>query len=266
MENEFYFDERHQADYDNFISYYLYKHDKAQYEIFHRANDCDEKDAIMQAYCEKHESDEYDIARAGMIEVINDGIIKTPAYIDWEHCPFIYYRGDAYEKEMELDGWINSINNPQQRVELLNYLIGSADILYDYDKKKAVAHLKAMLPKHKAAAQERQKELKRQAAEERAKNKQPKEKPEYTLSVDEIIQYVRNAGSHTASAISDMLRYFAFEKDGWKKDVIKKKLLLLDTPVVVQGDLVQGNKNEANFQVPVGQVNQNVEHMNTNKE
>ena len=249
MEDKFNFNERYQADYDACILYYLYKHDKAQYEIFRDANGSDKKDAVMQVYCKTHKPDEYDMALFGMIALINDGVIKSPAFIDWEYLPFAGYRNEVYEREMEIDGWINLIDNPQQRIDIINYLIGSAEIIYGYDKKKAVAHLKAMLPKHKAAA----KEIARQVSEERAKNKQPKEKPEYVLSVDEMIQYVLNEDADAASAVRRMLRYFADEKEGWKSKAIKAML----EPIKSQN---------MNFYAPVGQVNQNVEHMHSKKE
>ena len=40
-----------------------------------------------------------------------------------------------------------------------------------------------------------------------------------------------------------MLRYFAFEKDGWSNSVIKNKIREIEAQVIVQGDLVQGDKN-----------------------
>ena len=249
MEDEFNFNERYQADYDAGILYYLYKHDKAQYAVFRDANGCDRKDAVMRVYCRTHKPDEYDMALLGMIALINDGVIMSPAFIDWEHLPFANYRDDVYEREMEIDAWINSISNPQQRIDIINYLIGSAEIIYGDDKKKAVAHLKAMLPKHKAAA----KELLRKAAEERAKVKPQKKKSDYVLSVDEMIQYVLNEDSDAASAIRRMLRYFADEKIDWNSKAIKAML----EPIKSQN---------MNFYAPVGQVNQNVEHMHSKKE
>ena len=225
------------------------------YYLYHRGYDR----AKYEEYAKQRKIFDTNTAFWGLTDMINDGWLKSPAFVDWNDMGYCV-------SQQSIKNFLLEIFEPQQRVVYLSFLIKNAELVYGSWKKEVTPILNQHLLRQKAEAENRQKELKRQAAEERAKNKQPKEKPEYTLSVDEIIQYVRNAGSHTASAISDMLRYFAFEKDGWKKDVIKKKLRLLDTPLIVQGDLVQGNKNEANFQVPVGQANQNVELMNTNKE
>lgn len=260
MESEFNFNELHQAGCDAGTIYYWYKYNRDQYDAYQNAHDYDAKELIIEKYWNEQRNAGYENI-TGIVDLINDGVIRHPAFIDWDNLRSMI---DYESYRHGIDGWIDRIKEPQKRVEIIDYLIKSAGVLFanSDDRKEVVIHLRGLLPKHKAAA----KELARQASEERAKNKQPKEKPEYTLSVDEIIQYVLSAGPHTASAISDMLRYFAFEKDGWKKDVIKKKLHLLDNPVIVQGDMVQGNKNEANYQAPVGQVNQNVEHMNTAKE
>ena len=76
---------------------------------------------------------------------------------------------------------------------------------------------------HTAAAKQRKEELKRKAAEEKAKNKKPKEKPEYILSVDEIIHYAKS-NPDAAVAISGMLRYYAFEKEAWFNKTIRDKI------------------------------------------
>ena len=74
------------------------------------------------------------------------------------------------------------------------------------------------------------------------------------LSVEEIIQYVREENPDAAPAVRAMLRYFADEKEGWNSKSVKALL----EPIKAQN---------INIYAPVGQVNAHVEHQtNTTKE
>lgn len=46
MEDDFYFDELHQADIDSRIAYYWYKYDREQYYTFQNAYDYDSRESI----------------------------------------------------------------------------------------------------------------------------------------------------------------------------------------------------------------------------
>ena len=124
-------------------------------------------------------------------------------------------------------------------------------------KKELLPGLKNLLSIQQEAAKLQKEELKRKAAAEKAKNKTPKEKPEYTLSLDEIINYVREENPDSAHAIKAMLRFFAMEKQGWGIQVVKNKIKQIDQQTLLQ----QTN----NFNAPVSQVvqEQKVNHLNT---
>lgn len=241
MDSEYYFDERHQADYDSGIQYYLEQHDPDVLDENYWCADYDVRDAIVEKYCEKHNTDISDIALSGLIAMINEDIIKSPAFIAWENIPcFLNFTDDLRHREMELDDWIELIKEPQKRVDLLNYWIQSADIIFPYDKKDAVTHLKAMLPKYKEAAKIRKQEL---AKEKAAQRKQTaKEKPEYVLSLDEIIEYVKTKSPESAPAIRAMLYDMMLHKEGWNKLSTLKKIDSMDVKIVHQGDNIYGNK------------------------
>lgn len=246
MDSEYYFDERHQADYDSGIQYYLEQHDPDVLDENYWCGDFDVRDAIVGKYCKEHCTEIGDIALSGLIEMINDDVIKSPAFVAWERIPcFIGFKIDTYS-EMDLDDWIELIKEPQKRVELLNYWIQSADLLYKYDKKDAVTHLKAMLPKYKEAAKIRKQEL---AKEKAAQRKQTaKEKQEYVLSIEEIINYTEIENPESASAIRAMLRYFATEKPRWNNKTLLNRIRQIGQQVIVMGDVVQGNKIANNIE------------------
>lgn len=246
MDSEYYFDERHQADYDSGIQYYLEQHDPDVLDENYWCGDFDVRDAIVGKYCKEHCTEICDIALSGLIEMINDDVIKSPAFVAWERIPcFIGFKFDTYS-EMELDDWIELIKEPQKRVELLNYWIQSADLLYKYEKKEAVTHLKAMLPKYKEAAKIRKQEL---AKEKAAQRKQTaKEKQEYVLSIEEIINYTEIENPESASAIRAMLRYFATEKPQWNNITLLNRIRQIGQQVTVMGDVVLGNKIANNIE------------------
>ncbi len=246
MVSDYLYDERHQADYDSGIQYYLEQHDPDVLDENYWCGDFDVRDAIVGKYCKEHCTEISDIALSGLIEMINDDVIKSPAFVAWERIPcFIGFKFDTYS-EMELDDWIELIKEPQKRVELLNYWIQSADLLYKYEKKEAVTHLKAMLPKYKEAAKIRKQEL---AKEKAAQRKQTaKEKPEYVLSIEEIINYTEIENPESASTIRAMLRYFATEKPKWNNKTLLNRIRQIGQQVTVMGDVVQGNKIANNIE------------------
>ena len=91
-----------------------------------------------------------------------------------------------------------------------------------------------LLSRHNNALKVHNEELKRKAAAEKAKNKTPKEKPEYTLSLDEIIKYVREENPDSAHVIRAMLRFFAMEKQGWETATVKSKIDQIKQQIIVQ--------------------------------
>lgn len=173
--------------------------------------------------------------------MFNDGWIKSPAFVDWNAMGYCI----SFQSIMN---FLQEIVEPQTRVDILAYLIKSAELIYGkWGKKELTPILKDLLETQKAASKVRKQELARQAAEERAKNTPRKEKPEYVLSVEEIIQYVCEEDVDARQVVSRMLRYFADEKKGWNIKAIKALMEPMKTQQVI-------------FNAPVGQVNNNVEH------
>ena len=172
----------------------------------------------------------------GLIDMFNDGWLKSPAYVDWvDMAMFVHSSG--------LSSFIHGIKEPQTRVDILTYLIQRQE---GASPRYELAPYKALLAESKEALKIRKQEL--------ASQKKPKkEKPEYVLSVEEIIQYVREENPDAAPAIRAMLRYFADEKDGWNSKSVKAML----EPIKAQN---------FNFYAPVGNAIGNVEQLNTPKE
>jgi hypothetical protein len=100
--------------------------------------------------------------------------------------------------------------------------------------------------KYKEAAKIRKQEL---AKEKAAQRKQTaKEKPEYVLSIEEIINYTEIENPESASAIRAMLRYFATEKPQWNKKTFLNRIRQIGQQVTVMGDVVLGNKIANNIE------------------
>ena len=176
----------------------------------------------------------------GLIKMFNDGWIKSPAFVDWRNVVYGWLTD-------HLAFFVAQIHDVEMRVEILKHFVANVDYIYNisrsWERTGTVAKLKNILNIHKEALKVQKEEEKRKAKEEKTKQKSQKQKPEYILSIDEIIQYVREENPESAYAIRAMLRYFAFEKDDWSNATIRNKIREIDQQVLVQGDYVQGNKN-----------------------
>jgi hypothetical protein len=192
------------------------------------------------------------IALWGLYKMFDDGWIKSPAFVDWKQFDFILRCCGLYifDHTKDIEQFIQQFQNPEARVSILTYFKDNINfIIKEKDVRKyMLPAIRNSLITHTAAAKQRKEELKRKAAEEKAKNKKPKEKPEYILSVDEIIHYAKS-NPEAAAAISGMLRYYAFEKEAWfnktirdKINEIEKNLLLIQAEKVSFEDKVDNVK------------------------
>ncbi len=223
MEQRFTYDQRHQADFDEGLIYYWYKNDKEQYEKYLNTVDFDDFVAISEHYCRQKNADEADIALLGLAALINDGCILSPAFVAWERIPcFLEVNDDPHFGSSPIDDLISLIKEPQKVVDLLTYLISSAEIVYPYNTREAVRYLKALLPKYKGAAKIRKQELARQAAEQRQTVKRPK--PELVLTLDDIIEYTHDENPEGAHSIRAMLYWMVTHRKGWSAPSIIKKI------------------------------------------
>ena len=185
------------------------------------------------------------IAYWGLIHMFNDGWIKSPTFVDWKDM-FLFFDIKS------IKCFIEPIYSIDTRIEILKHFIHNAEFLVGKNRKKELLPgIRNLLDIQQAAAKQRKEELKRQAAEEKAKNKKTKEKPEYTLSLDEIIKYVREENPDSAHVIRAMLRFFAMEKSGWSTTAVKKRIEQINSQNIfkVEGDYIAGDKNvEAEIQ------------------
>ena len=182
------------------------------------------------------------IAYWGLCRMFDDGWIKSPAFVDWRHFEgvldsiglYVFFRSSDTER------FIREFNNPDDRVAILKHFIDNIRyIIKDKDAKKYMLPVfKNLLSIQQEALKLHNEEQKRIEKEQKAKNKAPKEKPEYILSVDEIIHYAKN-NPDAAGAISGMLRYYAFEKEAWFNKTIRNKINEIEKHLLlIQADKV----------------------------
>ena len=232
------------ADKDKCCRYYKFDYDPVKF----------------QQWMQQHNYSEDLIAYWGLSQMFDDGWIKSPAFVDWRHFGnvlsniglYIFYRSKHTED------FIQEFNNPEDRVAILKHFIDNAKyIIREKDIRQYMLPVfKNLLSTHKEAARLHKEALKQQEKAEKAKNKTPKEKPEYILTLDEIINYVREENPDSAHVIRGMLRFFAMEKLGWSTTAVKKRIEQINQSTLV---------HQTNINAPVSQVvnNQHVDTLNT---
>ena len=155
---------------------------------------------------------ESNIAFWGLSDMINDGWLKSAAFVDWKEMAY------CVERPQSLKNLLLEINNPTKRVELLQFLIKDADNIFGQWKKETLPVLRNFLYRQQAA----ERIAKKQAAEQRKLAKQ--ERPELVLSVDEIIDYAVNTNPDGAHSIQAMLYYMVLHREGWNSKTVLKKI------------------------------------------
>jgi hypothetical protein len=186
------------------------------------------------------------IAYWGLIRMFNDGWIKSPTFVDWRDV-FLFFNNDIIKR------FVEAILKLDTRIDILKHFIHNAEFLVGKNRKKELLPgLKNLLSIQQEALKLHKEELKQKAAAEKAKNKTPKEKPEYILTLDEIINYVREENPDSAHVIRGMLRFFAMEKSGWSTAAVKKRIEQINQQTLVQ---------QTNYNAPVGQAVQE-QHVN----
>jgi hypothetical protein len=153
--------------------------------------------------------------------------------------------------------FIEEIHHYDTRIDILKHFIHNLEFLVGTNRKKELLPgLKNLLSIQQEAARLHKEALKQQEKAEKAKNKTPKEKPEYILSLDEIVNYVLEENPDAAHVIRAMLRFFAMEKSGWATAVVKKRIEQIKQQTLI---------HQTNINAPVSQVvnNQHVDNLNT---
>ena len=200
------------------------------------------------------------IAYWGLCRMFDDGWIKSPAFVDWRHFEGVLDSIGLYIflRSSDTERFIREFNNPDDRVAILkhfkdniNFIIKEKDV-----RKYMLPAIRNSLITHTEALKLHKEELKQKAAAEKAKNKTPKEKTEYILTLDEIINYVREENPDSAHVIRAMLRFFAMEKSGWSTTAVKKRIEQINHQTLV---------HQTNINAPVSQVvnNQHVDTLTT---
>jgi hypothetical protein len=190
------------------------------------------------------------IAYWGLIGMFNDGWIKSPTFVDWRDI-FLFFNNDIIKR------FVEAIFKLDTRIDILKYFISNAEFLFGKNRKKELLPgIKNLLNIQQEALKLHKEELKQQEKAEKAKNKTQKEKPEYILTLDEIINYVREENPDSAHVIRGMLRFFAMEKSGWSTAAVKKRIEQINQSMLVQ---------QTNINAPVSQVvnNQHVDTLTT---
>ena len=178
------------------------------------------------------------IAYWGLCRMFDDGWIKSPAFVDWRHFEgvldsiglYIFFRSS------DTESFIREFNNPDDRVAILKHFIDNIRyIIKDKDAKKYMLPVfRNLLNIQQEALKLHKEALKQQEKAEKAKNKITKEKPEYILSLDEIVKYVLDENPDSAHVIRAMLRFFAMEKQGWATATVKSKIDQIKQQIIVQ--------------------------------
>lgn len=206
------------------------------------------KDKFRQ-YMTQERLKDLTIALWGLYQMFDDGWIKSPAFVDWRDFDtrLRHYGMYIFDRSVDMEKFIKPIYNPEARVSILKYFKDNIEYFIPdkYTRKKMRPDINLLLSRHNNALKVHNEELKRKAAAEKAKNKTPKEKPEYTLSLDEIIKYVREENPDSAHVIRAMLRFFAMEKSGWSTAAVKKRIEQINSQNIfkVEGDYIAGDKN-----------------------
>ena len=183
---------------DQCIAYYEFEYDKERIKQYERQNDYSDEILIFW----------------GLQQMFNDGWIKSPAFVNWKSLYLCI-------NPRSIGNFIEGIYERKTGVEILKHLIKMADTIYPlYDIKDTKNKLKDLLCRYQAGA----KEQARQQAEEKKKDRSKKEKLNYTITLDEIIEYAEFENTDSAPTIRAMLRYFKDTKDGWDTATIKKKI------------------------------------------
>lgn len=210
----------------------------ANREKCYRYYSIDYDDNMFKKWMRQYGYDELQISYWGLEQMFNDEWIKSPAFVDWKD-----FR--VFHSLPQIEAFAENIYDLDMRVAILTYFIDNAEYLLGKStKKEMLPALKNLRTRYKEAAKIRKKEEALKKADERKKT--PKEKPEFVLSLDEIIEYVKTKSPESAPAIRSMLYDMMLHKEGWNKPSILKKIDSMDVKIVHQGDNVYGDKTVGN--------------------
>ena len=164
----------------------------------------------------KHRINDISFAMWGLVEMLENEIIK-PACVNWQS--FIYILLNSSESLMD------GLNCHRIQYETIKSIYKQRDLIlknvFNSTKKDLSSKWKAWVEKYKDLAkleEEQAKEKAKQQAKQAAKS--PKEKPEYVVSLDEILEYYSNEGD----SLIAFLNHCVVNKDGWLNKAVQGKI------------------------------------------
>lgn len=189
----------------------------------------------------KRNVDDMSFAMFGLVEMLENEIIK-PACVDWSSFSDILLR---YSDSL-MDGLICH----RIQYETIKCIYKQRELIFrntfGCPKKDITAKWKAWVEKYKDLAKLEQEQLKEKAKQQAKQTaKLPKEKPEYIVSLEEMLEYYSNEGD----SIIAFINHCAINKNEWfnktVQNMIKKAQVAHHNTFNIKGNYneIHGNTN-----------------------
>lgn len=224
---------------DLFGSYNNVDQDVA-YDFFFDHTDEQKVKEYYKSVCKRDlSSDEY--SYLGLIEMLNYEII-SPVCVDWVCFKNLVCCYDDFLIN-QLKKAVTKYNVIWTLYKQRNLFLGC--ISPSWSRKAYCAKWKAWVEKYKDLAKLEQEQQKEKAKQAKQAAKPPKEKPEYTVSLDEMLEYYSNEGDSLIAFIN----HCAINKNEWfnktVQNMIKKAQVAHHNTFNIEGNYneIQGNTN-----------------------
>lgn len=155
----------------------------------------------------------------GLIDMFNDGFIKSPAYVNWASYDIGFLH--LIHNKGNLSFLMEELNSSQLCIDILKYLKSNIRAISKDLAKEMLPHISSLITDYTEKLKVEKAERKEAEKAQKKQEKQAKPKPEYILSLDEIVAYANEEAGENVGAIKAMLRYFKEEKDGWDNKTVK---------------------------------------------
>lgn len=185
------------------IDYYLDGVDVEKYQDYYKSR-------------YKHEINDISFAVWGLVEMLEYEIIK-PACVDWQSFNYILLRCS--------DSLMEGLICHRIQYETIKSIYKQRDLIlkdtFNSTKKDLSAKWKAWVEKYKDLAQLEKEQLKEKAKKQAQQAaKLPKEKPEYIVSLDEMLEYYSNEGD----SLMAFIHHCAINKNEWFNKTVQNKI------------------------------------------
>ena len=152
----------------------------------------------------------------GLISMFNDGWVKSPAFVDWSDMEHGF---SSILHPNHVRPFIMEIDDYQMRVDILSYFKKIYKSIVPYYEKELKPFLDSLLAESKEALRIKKEEV---AASKKAqkRTKLPKEKPEYVVSLDEMLEYYSNEGDSLIAFIN----HCVVNKEDWLNKAVQNRI------------------------------------------